>query len=209
MNEFYFDDIYLLKIYVKYFFYLGIFNIYFYQKLKKLYFDKNKKISELKINYPDFDNNFTEIIFNNDTSILVKEEEYTYYDDNNQKIETLEQKCLNEIKNIKYTYETLSNQKNFISINNTIDINTISINELKSYLNKFNLYYSLSEFHNYFKKLQKTKSLHSFFKKYNIDEKYKTFFNNDILNKIIIFLDKYNDIEGTWRYMTESQAFSF
>lgn len=201
INKYYSEEFYIIKLYVKYLFYIGIFNIYFFQKLKNIYFEKNKEILEIKLNYHD---NFNEVIFKNDTSILVKDDNYYF----NSEIETLQQKTLNEIKKQKYFYEHILTYQKFTTENTDINIETINISKLDSYIDKFRSYNLFPDFSNHFKNLKNNLLVENFFKKNNIDDKYKIFFE-DLLDNINNKIDEFEKIYGLWLYMTYSQAFSF
>ena len=205
INKYYFEEFYLIKLYVKYLFYIDIFNIYFYQKLKNIYFEKNKEILEIKINH--LDDNFNEVIFKNNASILVKDD--NCYFNNNTEIETLQQKSLNEIKNQKYFYEHILTYQKFTTENTDINIETIDISKLDSYISKFRSYNLFPDFSNHFENLKNNLLVERFFKKNNIDDKYKIFFNEDLLDNINNKIDEFEKIHGLWLYMTDSQAFSF
>jgi len=213
INKYYFEEFYIIKLYVKYLFYIGIFNIYFYQKLKDIYFEKNKEILEIKINnlnnnlYDNFNDNFNEVIFKNNTSILVKDKNCYFYI--NSEIETLQQKSLNVIKNQKYFYENILTYQNFTTENVDINIETINISKLESYINKFRSYNLFPDFSNHFENLKNNFLVEIFFKKNNIDDKYKMFFNEDLLDNINNKIDEFDKIHGLWLYMTDSEAFSF
>ena len=205
INKYYFEEFYIIKLYVKYLFYIGIFNIYFFQKLKNIYFEKNKEILEIKINY--LDDNFNEIIFKNNTSIFVKDEKH--YFNNNSKIETLQQKSLNKIKKQKYFYDYILIYQKFTEEIIDINIETINISVLDSYINKFKSYNLFPDFSNHFKNLQNNLLIETFFKKNNIDDKYKLFFNEDLLHNIYDKINKFEEIYGLWLSMIHSQSFFF
>jgi hypothetical protein len=213
INKYYYEEFYIIKLYVKYLFHIDIFNIYFFQKLKNIYFEKYKEILEIKINNLDdtvndtVNDNFNEVLFKNDTSILVKNE--NYYFNNNSRIETLQQKSLTEIKNQQYFYEHVLIYQKFTTENTDINIETINISKLDSYISKFRSYNLFPDFSNQFENLKNNFLVETFFKKNNIDDKYKMFFNEDLLDNIYDKINKFEEIYGLWLYMTDSQAFSF
>jgi len=110
INNYYLEEVYILKIIVKYLFYIGIFNIYFYQKVRRIFFNKYKNILTLKISYSD---KYTEINqdFSVDSSLCSKEyteiefeDKRTILIDNDYMNNTLQKKSLESIKCIMYLY---------------------------------------------------------------------------------------------------------
>jgi len=195
MNEYYSDILYLMKLYIKYLFYIGIFNIYFYQKLKNIYYEKYKDILSIKFNYCD--DNYTEVIFENNLSILVKQK----YDI------TLQEKCLNVIRNCIFNYDFIKNQNKFISVDIDFDMNMNDNTKIKTFIHKFQSYHLFPNFSNHFNNLNNRINIETFFLKNKINDSFRILFDENLLNNIYDTIQKIDYINDIWFSMIESQAF--
>jgi len=192
IDEYYSEILYLIKLYIKYLFYIGIFNVYFYQKLKNLYYEKYKNILSIKLNYC---NNYTEVIFDNNLSIQVKKQ----YD------KTLQDKCLNVIRDYISNFDFIKNKNNFISIEFKINISNKA--KITKYISKFKSYNLFPNFTHYFNNLNTIDNMETFFLKNNINDKFRDLFNENLLNNIYDTIHKFEYIYDTWCNMTNTEAF--
>jgi hypothetical protein len=193
-NTYYSYQAFLLKYFIKYLFYLGIFNVYFYHNFKNIFFNKFKNILHIDIQYSD---DFFQLELNNDLSLSFQ---YDYDND------SLLNKSFDSIKNIHYLYHFISNKDNFVKLNNDINFDSIHINQLLSFFKIFSNYLIFPNFKNTFQDLQKNKSIDLFFKFNNLDHNLIHLFNIDY---IIQLFDTFDNIHFTWNDMTRSTKFSF
>ena len=196
INNYYLEEVYILRIIVKYLFYIGIFNIYFYQKVRRLFFNKYKKILTSKLSYS---NEYIEIEFEDKRTILI---------DNNYTNNTLQKKSLQSIESIicLYNHYILNTKKKIITINNDIGIiNSMEIIYLQMYIDIFYIYKNLSD--NYVSFFSNTmfekKSIDLFLQKNKIDIKYKSILYNFIEKLSENISNKIVNIESTWMYMCD------
>jgi len=187
MNIYYLDDLNILKIFVKYLYFIGIFNIYFNKRIRRLFYDKYKNILELNISISD---EYTEINSGNNSTILIDNNIY------DSSIDTLKKKSLQSINNTLYLYNTYIPEIHFNSDNN-IDLNSININELNRYIDSFLMYNDLPIFPN---NIFDIKSIEMFLKKYKLEDKYKSILLNGLSNDL---LQNYFNKCSFWNDMCE------
>jgi hypothetical protein len=215
INKYYLEDSYILKLYIKYLFYIGVFNDDIYQNMKNTFINRNKENLEVKLIY--LDNDYTKIIFKNNIYFLIKDKNKhveNYYEDNDEdnyeesyeenpeenteenteekycEIETLEQKSLDKIRKQQSLYKRIL-YNNSIIPDTDIDVDTINQYLLNKYIIKFKSYNLFEDFSYFFNNLKDKSTVETFFEKNNIDEKYKMFFGKDLLNKIYGKIDHY------------------
>jgi hypothetical protein len=195
-NTFYSEHLVLLKYFIKYFLYLGIFNVYFYHNFKNIFFNKFKNILQIDILYSD---DFIQLELNNGLSLSLP----IIFDNDNH---SLLNESFNSIKHIHYLYDLISHKDKFVKLNNHFDFDSVDINQLFSFFRIFSNYLIFPDFKNIFQDLQKNKSIDLFFKFNNLDLNLKHLFNIDY---IVQSFDNLDNIYFTWNDMTQSNKFHF
>jgi hypothetical protein len=191
INQYYSEKIHILKIFVKYFFYLGIFNVYFYENFKKIFINKYKELLDIKFEYSYENYDKVEIILKNNLSFFIN------LDYTNSNIQSLQEKSYYTINNIKNLYNILSDKKKFIFIKNNIDY--VEINDIKYFFNIIKNYSMFDDFKYFFKNLQQNKPINYFLKINNLDNKLKDIFSLDCI------IDLYYDFEQIYDTMNLSR----
>lgn len=188
----------LFNIIIKYFSFIGLFNIYFYHSFKNSFLKKFKYILDIDIIYYD-DSNLISLILPNGLEFSFNNFDY----DSDYEFVSLQLLSYQSIQYIHSLSSFLNDKNNFVLFNNSY-FDLFDSRILLNYFKLFSNYTRFNSFKDIFSNLQNNKSIDFFFKLYNFDIHFKNFLNFD---SILQSFNQFFDIFDTWKSMTRSTKF--